>query len=265
MKAFTICATDRSSAAGSADARQWAIYALGGALIKAYFALGRPSLAANLIRAVANAPNKPALEAYPKADQVTWRFLMGTLALLDGRWSQARDELERAWTLCHRAAQVQQRQILTGLIPLELVVNGRLPSAALLGPHPTLDALYGPFIAAVRRADLAAYDRALERSLAWAVDKRVFAALERAREVVLRGALRKTWLALGRPNRVSVGEFQAGLALLGGGGGTRDQPVAVGAEPPAGVAGGVGLDSAEDVECLLAGMIYKVRPPPSFL
>lgn len=173
------------------QARQLGIYHLASLLIKSYFTLSRPSLSTNLIRALDNATNRQPLSSYPKAEQVTWRFLMGTLALLDGKWAKARDELDSAWATCHWKAERNLRQILTLLIPINLLL-GLLPSDAVMREHPLLARLYGPFVEAVRKSDLYGYDKALEGAMEWAVDKKVWAALERGREVVVRGALRKT-------------------------------------------------------------------------
>lgn len=49
-----------------------------------------------------------------------------------------------------------------------------------------------------------------------------------------------SWLALGKVSRVPIGSFKAGLALAG-----------------------VDVE-AEEVECMVANMIYKVRSNPSF-
>ncbi len=49
------------------------------------------------------------------------------------------------------------RRILSYLIPLR-VLRGHLPSQELLDRFPDLNEVYGPFVGAIRKADIKAYD-----------------------------------------------------------------------------------------------------------
>lgn len=96
------------------------------------------------------------------------------------------------------------RLILKHLIPARLRL-GLFPSPRLFAQYPKIENLYGKFISAIRVGDVKAYDRALEKlqsgeiaesSLDGAevegmgVDVGVWMALERGREVCLRGLMR---------------------------------------------------------------------------
>lgn len=132
------------------------------------------------------------------------------------------------------------RKILHLLLPIHLL-RGILPSAKLLTMFPSLAAFYSPFLDAIRTSSLVAYDAALSSRQLQAVEGGVWLALERAREVVLRGVFKKVWVANGKQSRVSIGDFKAGLVVA--------------------LAGGQGEKiESEEVECLVANMIYKVRP-----
>jgi len=82
------------------------------------------------------------------------------------------------------------RRILTYLIPLRML-RGHLPSPDLLGRFPDLDRLYSPFVAAVRKGDIKAFDTALDGAERKLLEVGVLFALEKSRELCLRGVFRR--------------------------------------------------------------------------
>ena len=104
----------------------------------------------------------------------------------------------------------------------------------------------------VRRGDLAGFDEALANGENEFVRRRIYLTLERGRDIALRNLLRKVYLVGGfeepkdaapplRRTRVPVAEFGAALRL---GNKTLDRRL-----------------ENDEIECLLANMIYKVRAP----
>lgn len=107
--------------------------------------------------------------------------------------------------------------------------------------------------ACIRRGDLAGFDAALVAGEAEFVKRRIYLTLERGRDIALRNLLRKVYIAGGfeplkegqtekdqiRRTRVPLAEFDAAIRL---GMGQRD---------------GEWLER-DEVECLIANMIYKV-------
>lgn len=101
----------------------------------------------------------------------------------------------------------------------------------------------------IRRGDLRNFDIALQYGEEQFVKRRIYLTLERGRDIALRNLLRKVFIAGGfdepkegetslvRRTRVPVVEFQAAISMC---------------------SGGEVIDS-DEVECLLANMIYKVR------
>ncbi|KAL7417868.1 hypothetical protein BDY24DRAFT_411003 [Mrakia frigida] len=229
-KAFTICATDRTFK--GAESKQRGIYYVAGMTMKCYFKVNRPTLCKNIIRAIGSSSNPQPFETYPIGHRVTWRYYMGMLAFLEEDYSKAEDHLLWSFHNCHHLATRNLSQILHYLLPLRLLL-GKLPSAHLLSLFPLLSQLYTPFIEAIRKADLKGYDEAMARAQKRLVEGGVWLILERGREVVVRGVFKDVWLALGKVSRVPIGSFKAGLALAG-----------------------VDVE-AEEVECMVANMIYK--------
>lgn len=104
----------------------------------------------------------------------------------------------------------------------------------------------------MKRADLAGFEKALQDGEPDFVQRRIYLTLERARDIVLRNLFRKVFMAAPladpategaspeRRTRVPISEFAAALKLAG-----------------AEVIDETGAVDDDEVECLLANMIYK--------
>jgi len=140
--------------------------------------------------------------------------------------------------------------ILTYLIPCHLLTTHTLPSKSLLAPYPRLQALFLPLSQHIKSGSLSGFDDALVSGEDEFVKRRIYLTLERGRDVALRNLLRKVFLAAGfeevvreedkgkpliRKTRISVDVFGAAV----------------------GFSQGASMD-VDEVECLLANMIYKV-------
>jgi COP9 signalosome complex subunit 12 len=75
------------------------------------------------------------------------------------------------------------------------ILRGHLPSRDLLDRFPRLDDLFSPFIAAIRRGDVSAFDVALEKSERRLVELNLLLTVERARELCIRGLFRRVYVA----------------------------------------------------------------------
>lgn len=101
----------------------------------------------------------------------------------------------------------------------------------------------------IKKGDLAGFDKAIIAGEDEFVRRRIYLTLERGRDIALRNLLRKVYIAGGfeeakdgnpsaRRTRIPVAEFAAAISL-----GSRER-----------------IDS-DEVECLLANVIYKVSLP----
>ena len=82
------------------------------------------------------------------------------------------------------------RRILSYLIPLR-ILRGHLPADELLERFPSLSEVYLPFISAIRKADVGAYDVALQQWEKKLLEMNTWLVFERSRELVMRGLFRK--------------------------------------------------------------------------
>jgi len=138
------------------------------------------------------------------------------------------------------------RLILTYLIPCRLLTTHKLPTVELLTPYPRLQTLFLPLSHCIKRGDLSGFDAALIAGEDEFTKRRIYLTLERGRDIALRNLLRKVFIAGGfeeakegqqervRRTRIPVAEFAAAISL-----GSKER-----------------MDS-DEVECLLANMIYK--------
>lgn len=145
---------------------------------------------------------------------------------------------------------------MTYLIPCHLLTTHTLPTRGLLEPYPRLQKLFLKLSQSIKKGELHGFDLALQEGEDEFVKRRIYLALERGRDIALRNLLRKVFIAGGfeepkepgaapiRRTRIPLAEFVAAISL-----GSQQQ-----------------LDT-DEVECLLANMIYKVSHvcPVAFL
>ncbi len=168
------------------------------------------------------------------------------------RVSSSHSSTSLQWSLTNKPPP---RLILTYLIPCHLLTTHTLPSPALLQPYPRLNALFTPLSRCIRQGDLAGFDTALAAGEDEFVKRRIYLTLERGRDIALRNLFRKVFIAGGfeetkdgeriRRTRVPLNEFVAAIRLEGGSEGR--------------------TVDGDEVECLLANMIYKVSFNPFFV
>ncbi|CAJ2499834.1 Uu.00g026870.m01.CDS01 [Anthostomella pinea] len=240
---FQICLTDR---APLEESRKWGVYYAINLLFKTYFKLNSEPLSKNVLKAIsAGRSDIPLIDKFPKSQQVTFKYYEGVLSFLEENYVEAEKHLTMAWLMCHRDAQRNLELILTYLIPCHLLTTHTLPSAQLLEPFPRLQKLFIPLANAIKGADLRAFDHALRDGEDEFIKRRIYLTLERGRDIALRNLLRKVFVAGGfeeskdgappvRRTRIPIAEFTAAIKI----------------------SSGEDID-ADEVECLMANMIYK--------
>jgi len=235
--------------------RKWALYYIANLLFKTYFKLNSISLSKNILRSLkATTIDMPPLSAFPKSHQVTFKYYNGVLAFLEEDYAAAEEFLLSAYEMCNINATINLQLILTYLIPTKMLTLHRLPTPALLKQSPALERLFSPICSAIKRAELHAFNAAMEQGEDEFVKRRIYLTLERGRDILIRNLFRKVFLAGGfdppkegdtevqvRRTRVPVHEFAAALKMAG-----------------AEVDNGEGGVDTDEVECVIANSIYKV-------
>ncbi|KAF2815839.1 uncharacterized protein BDZ99DRAFT_124431 [Mytilinidion resinicola] len=247
-RVFNMCLQDRAPVEYS---RKWGTYFTANLMFKTYFKLNAVSLSKNMVQAINAQFDMPSLYRFPRSEIVTFKYYIGVMTFLREDYVQAEQNLTEAWQLCHKSAYKNHQQILTYLIPCRLITTHKLPTSELLSPYPRLQALFGPIAACIRKGDLAGFDAALFAGEVEFVKRRIYLTLERGRDIALRNLLRKVFLA-GGYEPLKEGQTEADLIRR-----TRI-PIA---EFAAAIRMGLGADGKlledDEVECMLANMIYK--------
>ncbi|KAJ7245696.1 hypothetical protein C8J57DRAFT_1678885 [Mycena rebaudengoi] len=215
------------------QSRKWGAYYVAGLAMKCYFKVHQFPLLANLFTPCS--VDIPPLEEYPRAHQVTYRYYVGILSFLNEEFiktPEAEQELTLAFYNCCLGAHNNQRRILAYLIPLR-ILHGHLPSDELLHRFPVLQDIFAPFVTAIRRGDIAAFDRALAERETRLYELSLWFTLQRTRELCLRGLFRRVWVASGKGTRIPLTMFHCALRISG-----TDVEL-------------------EEAECLIANMVYK--------
>jgi len=248
---FGLCISDRAQLA---ESRKWGLYYITNLLFKTYFRLNSISLSKNILRSLsAIAADMPPLSAFPRSHQVTYHYYVGVIHFLDENYPTAEEHLLAAYSQSLPTSTRNVKLILTYLIPTKLLTSHLLPTPAMLTPYPSLQHLFGPLSTCIKKGDLAGFDAALQAGEDEFVKRRIYLTLERGRDVCLRNLFRKVYLAGGyeapkegqeagegvRRSRIPLAEFAAALKIAG------EKEV-----------------EGDEVECLIANLIYKVRPSP---
>ena len=256
---FTVCLSDRSELT---DSRKWGIYSTTNLLFKTYFKLNSLPLTRNVIRALDAADDDlPPLHLFPKPQQCTFKYYRGVIDFLQENYADAEEHLEEALALCYKHSMRNREQIFTYLIPAHILNHHQLPSQALLDRTPTLSKLLTPLFKAINLGNLRAFDVALADAEPELVQRRIYLTLERSRDLCMRNLFRKVLLNAGweeqkdattgevtgkiRRTRIRIEEFEAAMRVSCRGG---DEVV-----------------DRDEVECFLAGLVYKVRLPVSIV
>lgn len=203
-------------------------------------------MARNLLRSIQQTPDLPGLDAFPKADRVTFHYYTGVVHFMGDDLASAESAFNEAWRLCDKRAQNHCEIILSHLIPCHIAAKGEVPSKAILAMYPRLEQLFGPLIAAIKRSDLVAFDAALQAGYRGFVKRRIYLAVSMGRIIVERNIFRTVVLkGEGQPGpnsqprtRVPITEFTVAYRKSAQDNGIVD----------------------EDVEWQIANLINKVRP-----
>ncbi|KAJ3169981.1 COP9 signalosome (CSN) subunit [Geranomyces variabilis] len=238
-KAFSYCVTDRFSPPDKS--RKWGTYHVVNLLFKTYFRLTQTNLCSSVLRSL-SAGDLPALERFPIADQLTFKFHVGVLAFYNEQYTKAEQDLSFALQHCPRndaeesplshGLQINKLLILNFLVPTRMIL-GVLPRPELLQKYPALEYLYGYFVTAIRTGDIRLFDESLQRLQRDLIERGTYLTVERARALAARMLFKKVWLVHDGSSRIPMQQFQRAMHLAGS-------------------------DSSMDsVACMLANMIDK--------
>ncbi|OQO11305.1 hypothetical protein B0A48_05561 [Cryoendolithus antarcticus] len=207
--AFTTALNDRSGSQangldsnGQPEGRRKGVYALANLCLKILFQCKKTRNASQIFQNITS--NAPPLDAYPKAQQVTYLYYLGRFLWQNGHFGASAKVLGRAWEMCHAGSGTlkQRRSVLIYLIASNLLL-GRFPSTALLSLPEAhgLTEKFMPICLAIRSGNLAALRNHLDfnsEHAAWFLHFRLLLQLRNRCEVLTwRSLVRKVFLLKG--------------------------------------------------------------------
>ncbi|KAG6024074.1 hypothetical protein E4U41_001865, partial [Claviceps citrina] len=166
QKIFTTCLTDRS-VGKMPEGKKVGVYMFANLVLKLLFACRRTNLAKMLFVNISTL-SLP-LSLYPASQRVTFLYYLGRFNLSNQHYRRAALCLEQAYLQTPRQLVSHRANLLTYLIPCNMLL-GRFPSAALLRrpeAQPQLQAVFLPLCQAVRAGDFVRFQAQLAAHEGW--------------------------------------------------------------------------------------------------
>lgn len=196
QKIFTTCLTDRSSGRYSQpEGKKVGVYMFANLVLKLLFACRRTHLAKMIFVNISTI--SPPLSLYPAAQRVTFLYYLGRFNLANHHFRRAALCLEAAYLQTPPPLVAHRTNILTYLIPCNMLL-GRFPSRALLArpeAAATLRPVFLPLCDAVRAGNFVAFQAHLAAHEDWLFDKGLLLQLSsRLRPLLWRSLSRRAFL-----------------------------------------------------------------------
>eukprot|EP01139_Manchomonas_bermudensis_P001117 Amastigsp_a1422_94.p1 type:complete len:396 gc:universal Amastigsp_a1422_94:46-1233(+) len=222
----------KDSASGADTKRGGLLYGVN-AIMSCYFKVNQLSLCVSLLRTVESYTSGSDFERmFPIRHKVVYRYYVGRLMLSQGDFKAADEMLSYAFEHSARGHFANKRHVLAFLIPVKWIA-GVFPSEQLCAKF-SLDE-YGAVLSAVRRGQIAEFDRVLATHESYFIRLGVMLLMEKLRLLTCRNLFRRAWLLLPADTRskTSLAHFQLAARLSGA------------------------QLSDDELECLLANMIAQ--------
>ncbi|KAF4513464.1 hypothetical protein G6O67_000732 [Ophiocordyceps sinensis] len=193
QKIFKTCLMDRASGR-KPEGKKVGVYMFANLVLKLLFACKRTNLANMIFRNMS--ASSPPLHLYPASQRVTYLYYLGRFNLSTNHYLRAALCLEQAYLQTPPQLVSHRTNILTYLIPCNILV-GRFPSGRLLErPEArTLRPVFLPLCQAVRSGNFIQFQNHLAAHESWLFEKGLHLPLSyRLRPLLWRSLARKTFI-----------------------------------------------------------------------
>ncbi|XP_072179899.1 PCI domain-containing protein 2-like [Diadema setosum] len=225
MACFRTCAAD--GRASLEDTKRWGMLYLVNQLFKVYFKINKLPLCKPLIRAIESSPLK---DRFSISQLVTYKYYVGRKDMFESSFKEAEDHLSFAFQRCHRSSRHNKRLILIYLLPVKMLL-GQMPKVSLLQKYDLMQ--FADVAKATKSGDLRLLSRAMNAHEAFFIKCGVYLIIEKLQTITYRNLFKKVQLML-NVHQVPIEAFETALKFTG-------------------------LEDVdkEEVECILANLIYK--------
>lgn len=235
-RCFTICLNDRNLE--SSESRNLGVMYFVGELMKVYFKLKKRDLAKSVLKVLINVQSTsqiPPDSAYPKSHLVTMYYYRALLDFINEDYVAAEKRLSTAYNLCssyikdtnsdddrkRRQVSIKKnmQSILLYWIPCKFFISkGKVfPNSTMLNDFPIFNTLYNNLFTDVIRGNVKAFELFLKENRLFLAKKRLIPIIYKLKELCIFYVFRRTYVFLGKSNRVSIDMFAKSLkgATLG--------------------------------------------------
>jgi hypothetical protein len=228
VKLFSIC---HGTKAPPPDSKLMGLFYVVVYLFKVYFRLNNLPQCPQLLKAVTSKQQLlPPLEAFPKSQQVSFKYYEGRYQIYDQQLLKAEECLDYAFAHCDARSLRNKRVILTYLVPVKVSL-GKFPSTFILRRYSMSH--YVAILEAVKQGRIDVYTVELARNERDFTRQGIFLMIESLKLLTVRNLFKKVWMILGEKKQIALESLLRAVRL---------------AVPSA---------EADEVECWLANLIFK--------
>jgi len=186
MMYFRICSGDIRAPAR--QSKRWAMMFIVNQMLKVYHKIKKFHLTTGLTKTIFMCPDK---SIFPIAHVVTFYYYTGCKEILEGKFSDARDNLTIAFEGCHKNSIKNKKLILTKLIPLNML-QGIMPSKNLLKKY-DLD-IFGDLTDYIKMGHVQKFRECIDRNEVYYMNCGVYLVLLKLINLVYRNLFKKFFL-----------------------------------------------------------------------
>ncbi|XP_030837587.1 PCI domain-containing protein 2 isoform X2 [Strongylocentrotus purpuratus] len=225
MACFRTCAAD--GRASLDDTKRWGMLYLVNQLFKVYFKINKLPLCKPLIRAIEGSSLK---DRFSISQLVTYKYYVGRKEMFESDFTAAEEHLSFAFQRCHHSSRQNKRLILIYLLPVKMLL-GHMPKTSLLEKYDLMQ--FADIAKATKTGDLRLLTSAMSKNEAFFIKCGVYLIIEKLQTITYRNLFKKVQLML-NTHQVPIDAFETALKFTG-------------------------LEDVdkEEVECILANLIYK--------
>eukprot|EP01059_Diplonema_ambulator_P004318 TRINITY_DN14013_c0_g1_i2.p1 TRINITY_DN14013_c0_g1~~TRINITY_DN14013_c0_g1_i2.p1 ORF type:complete len:316 (+),score=68.70 TRINITY_DN14013_c0_g1_i2:109-1056(+) len=119
------------------------------------------------------------LDLATTGQRVTHFYYSGRVKMLEQRFTEAEEDLQNAFSLCHTSFRKNQVRILVFLITVKLV-QGKFPTSLLLSEY-GLTTIFQPLVEAIQTGSIKLFDNTMEENASFFAKLGIYVILHRAR------------------------------------------------------------------------------------
>ncbi|EFC41358.1 predicted protein [Naegleria gruberi] len=191
--------------------KKWGALYLVNILMRIYFKLNNIGLMKKLIDTVETSKTLPELDLFPIGQQVTFKFFSGRVAIFQGKFIKAKEDLEFALDNCHEDYVKNKKMIIQYLACVNLML-GKYPTSWLCDKHGLIE--FKGLSKACRTGDLKSYRKSLRDNMEFFIKHGTYLMLENAQIVVYRNLLRRVHQYHEQSSRINISSFLGALKFV---------------------------------------------------